>query len=190
MGPCVRRDDAEYNAFADSNFKQPRPSLRAQAKQSISPHKERVDCFVAHAPRKDVTHVYRLAAHSRPSPACIFFPQKQRAQGKPGARRTRSLVCKSEKHTSVVTTGLPRSPGLPCAMVLTGSFVLSPVIGLSCHCRKRNAQALSPLDASVEASGPHDFTVRVSAFRQAHPSRPPHPIPHVRDDREPPLFWG
>jgi hypothetical protein len=30
------------------------------------------------------------------------------------------------KHTSVVTTGPPDSPGIPCAMVLTVSFVLSP----------------------------------------------------------------
>jgi hypothetical protein len=69
-------------------------------------------------------------------------------------------------------------------MVLTVSSALSPVIGLFCHRRKRNAQALSPLDASVEASGPHDFTVRVGAFRQAHQSRPPHPAPTVRDDRD------
>jgi hypothetical protein len=27
------------------------------------------------------------------------------------------------------------TPGIPCAMVLTVSFVLSPVIGLSCHRR-------------------------------------------------------
>jgi hypothetical protein len=70
-----------------------------------------------------------------------------------------------KKHTSVVTTGSPEKPGLPCAMVLTASFVLSPAIGLSCHRRKRNAQALSPLDAGVEASGPHDFAVRKSAVR-------------------------
>jgi len=48
-------------------------------------------------------------------------------------KRTRSLVCKSKKHTSVVTTGSPVTPGLPCAMVLTVSFVLSPVIGYSIH---------------------------------------------------------
>jgi hypothetical protein len=100
-----------------------------------------------------------------------------------------------KKHTSVVTTGSPEKPGLPCAMVLTVSFVLSLVTGLVCHHRKRNAQALSPLDASVGASGPHDFAVRKSAARprkdlRASLPRPPHPIPHVRDDREPPLFWG
>jgi len=49
-------------------------------------------------------------------------------------------------------------------MVFTVSFALSPVIGLSCH-RRRNASALSS-DASVEASGPRDFAVRVSVTRQ------------------------
>src|ERR1700744_3514309 len=42
------------------------------------------------------------------------------------------------------------------------------------------------LDASVEASEPHDFAVRSSAVRQRH--RHVHRIPpHVRDDRETPL---
>jgi hypothetical protein len=43
-------------------------------------------------------------------------------------------------------------------MVLTVSFVLSPVTGLSCHRRPRSF--LRRLDASVGASGPHDFAVR------------------------------
>ena len=56
-------------------------------------------------------------------------------------------------------------------MVLTVSFVLSPVIGLVCHRRRRSC--LRRLDAGVEASGPHDFAV--------------HRIPpHVRDGRERP----
>jgi hypothetical protein len=33
------------------------------------------------------------------------------------------------------------------------------------------------LDASVGASGPHDFAVRISTFRQIAPSRPSHPTP-------------
>jgi hypothetical protein len=33
----------------------------------------------------------------------------------------------NEKHTSVVTTVTPESPGIPRAMVLTVSFVISPV---------------------------------------------------------------
>jgi hypothetical protein len=86
----------------------------------------------------------------------------------PGARRARSLACKIKKHTSIVTTVTPESPGIPCAMVLTVSFVLSPVIGLVCHRHRRIWFCLRPvgptslrkLDAGVEASGPHDFAVR------------------------------
>jgi hypothetical protein len=47
----------------------------------------------------------------------------------PGARCARSLACKIKKHTSIVTTSTPESPGIPRAMVY-GLYVLSPVIGL------------------------------------------------------------
>ena len=93
----------------------------------------------------------------------------------PGARCARSLACKNKKAHEVVTTGSPEQPGIPRAMVLTVSFVISPVIGLSCH--RRRQVTTCQLDASVEASGPHDFAVRVSAFRQAHYPRPPHLVP-------------
>jgi hypothetical protein len=42
-----------------------------------------------------------------------------------------------KKHTSIVTTVTPDSPGIPYAMVLTVSFALSSVTGLCCHRRKR-----------------------------------------------------
>ena len=54
-------------------------------------------------------------------------------------------------------------------MVLTVSFVLSPVTGLFCHRRLADFWCISTrlggcisakLDASVGASGPHDFAVR------------------------------
>src|SRR3954452_7417094 len=70
----------------------------------------------------------------------------------------RSLACKNKKHTSVVTTVTPDSSGIPRAMVLTVSFVISSVIGLCCHRRQQNE--FRQLDASIEASGPHDFAVR------------------------------
>src|SRR5882724_9240222 len=77
-------------------------------------------------------------------------------------------------------------------MVLTVSFALSSVTGLVCH-RRLAGITTAKLDASVGASGPHDFAVRKSAARprknlRSPLLRPPHPIPHVRDDREPPLF--
>src|SRR4030088_2716203 len=58
-------------------------------------------------------------------------------------------------------------------MVLTVSFVLSPVTGLFCHRRQRikvlskrsGRLNLRELDASVGASGPHDFAVRCNISR-------------------------
>ena len=93
----------------------------------------------------------------------------------PGARCTRSLACKIKKHTSVVTTVTPDTPGIPRAMVLTVSFVIFPVIGLCCHRRRRSC--LRRLDASVEASEPHDFAVRLTCRSSAAHQRPPHPVP-------------
>jgi hypothetical protein len=68
-------------------------------------------------------------------------------------------------------------------MVLTVYPVISSVIGLYCHRRRRSC--LRQLDASVEASGPHDFAVRFRAVRQQHVSVH-HIPPRVRDDRDRP----
>ena len=95
----------------------------------------------------------------------------------PGAQCTRSPVragvvkyaheCSQRRHRN--------HPAFPHAMVLTVSFVLSPVTGLFCHRRLRTNVLSAPgwadsnireLDASVGASGPHDFTVRSNIVRQ------------------------
>jgi hypothetical protein len=59
-------------------------------------------------------------------------------------------------------------------MVLTVSFALSPVTGLVCHRRPQETSkklASRELDASVGASGPHNFAVRkISAFVNAPPA--------------------
>jgi hypothetical protein len=66
----------------------------------------------------------------------------------------------------------------------TAYNVISPVIGLCCH--RRLAKLLPQnLNASVEASGPHDFAVRIHAVRQQRIRV--HRIPsRVRGDRERP----
>jgi hypothetical protein len=113
-------------------------------------------------------------------------PSKLRAQGRPGVRCTRSLVCESEKHTSVVTTGSPERSGLPCAMVLTGSSALSLVTGLSCHHYLRNEFA-----SLTSASGCQDHTTSPSARRALSSKRrfaSTASRPAFRDDREPPLM--
>ena len=81
----------------------------------------------------------------------------------PGAHCARSLACKIKQAHERSHHGHTGSPGIPRAMVLTVSFVLSPVTGLVCHRHPR----FRKLDASVGASGPHDFAVRVSTVRRA-----------------------
>jgi hypothetical protein len=91
---------------------------------------------------------------------------------------TRSLACEIKKHTSKYTTGLPETPGLPCAMVLTVSFVLSLV----------SRALLPPSSARCEsivanltpASGRQDHTTSPSAsaplvLRRRRVHRIPHP---------------
>ena len=125
---------------------------------------------------------------------------QQRAQGMPGARCARSLVCEMKEHTSVVTTVTPVTPGIPRAMVLMAYSALSPVTGLSCHRHRRDAKYRRQLDISVGISGPHDFAVRRHAPSSEAPpasiaSRPAFvtiaSCPSVgRDVRNLPVIWG
>ena len=71
-------------------------------------------------------------------------------------------------------------------MVLTVSFALSSVIGLSCH--RRPQVTTCELDASVETSGPHDFAVRARAIRQERTRV--HRIPPRVDDVAQHPLWG
>jgi hypothetical protein len=82
----------------------------------------------------------------------------------PDARCTRGLVC--NVHKEVRTRAYRAAEAIRHSLRngFTAYSALSPVIGLSCHRRRRETSR--PLDASVEASGPHVFAVRVSAVRQ------------------------
>jgi len=84
----------------------------------------------------------------------------------PGARCTRSRAwwvegTRVSHHEYTENTRHSRT-----RMVLTVSFALSLVTGLSCH--HRLADHPTKLDASVGASGPHDFAVR-----ERLPKKPP-----------------
>jgi hypothetical protein len=74
----------------------------------------------------------------RPSCAKNMPVEKPRAQGMPDARCTRGRLC-SKKAQASATRGTPQSSGIPCAMVLTAYSALSPVTGLFCHRRLRDA---------------------------------------------------
>src|SRR3981189_279414 len=67
----------------------------------------------------------------------------------------------------------------------TAYFVLSPVTGLVCHRHRQNC--FPRLDASVGASGPHDFAVPKSTLSSLAPPASTASCTNVRDDRETPL---
>jgi hypothetical protein len=69
--------------------------------------------------------------------------------------------------TRVSHHGRTGTPGIPARDGVTAYFALSPVIGLCCH--RRLADTSAKLDASVGASGPHDFAVRKVALSSAAP---------------------
>jgi hypothetical protein len=80
--------------------------------------------------------------------------------------RTRSLACKNES----TRASHHRQGGIIQRFLrngFNGCFELSPVIGLSCHRRQRNAQHYRSLDISVEISGPH---VSILAFGETRRS--------------------
>jgi hypothetical protein len=100
----------------------------------------------------------------------------------PGARCARSLACKIKKHTSVVTTVTPATPGIPRTMVYG---FLRALPGEPRSFATVAGGYYRQLDTGVRVSGPHDFAVRRLHVRQR--AARVHRIPfRVRDDREPP----
>jgi hypothetical protein len=90
-----------------------------------------------------------------------------------------------QKTQAAVTTGLAGSTGgLNGVTAYTCSLRCA---GLDSH---RHSQIIiRELDPSIGGPGPHDFAVRISRARLAQRTRPSHPAPNVRDDRETPLLW-
>jgi hypothetical protein len=68
-------------------------------------------------------------------------------------------MCKSKKAHELVTTGSPEHPAFP-AQWFYGLLHALPGDRAFCHRHPREALAFQEFDASVEASGPHDFAVR------------------------------
>ena len=126
--------------------------------------------------RRVTTTEYEAAISRRWSPeVCIVVcpPREERAQGRPGACCTRGLACDLRKQncTRAYRAAGAFRPSLRNGF--TAYFVLSPVNGsfATVVAQKNPPQ----LDASTAASGPHDFTVRVSQPRQSRLPRPSHP---------------
>ena len=115
---------------------------------------------------------------------------KERAWGMPGAQCTRSLVCEdgvwnAHEYSQRVHR---KTPGIPHATVYG---LYRALLGDRAFLPPSPLRSLLPgdLNASIGASGPHGFAVRIGAVRQER--RRVHRIqPRVRDDRDTPLEWG
>jgi hypothetical protein len=97
----------------------------------------------------------------------------------------------SKKAHELVTTGSPNIPAFPARMVLTVSFVLSPVIGLLVTVVGAIAEAivagLMPASRHQDhTTSPSDLLAFVWRNKPSIASRKP----NVRDDRETPLLSG
>ena len=126
---------------------------------------------------------HRSRGAKRPSFALALPSRDGRARGMPGAGRTHGPP--AEKKQAAVTTGQPRHPGIPRAMVY-GLYVLSPGTGLVCPRHRRIITT-----GLASASGGQDHTISLSA--PCRSSAGESPLQHspsiafrcnVRDDRD------
>src|SRR5258707_1510555 len=165
-------------------------------KQSILPQKESMDCFVASLLAMTLNPDTRSRPRGAMRPSCAFISRPHGGRGECRAPAAPAASCAILVESTRVTTSTPASPGIPARNGFTAYVALSPVTGLFCHRRQRISDLSAPgwadlpsreLDASVGASGPHDFAVRESIFRQRAvdrsqvPQNPPsHPIDRQR----------
>ena len=131
------------------------------------------------------TSEYGFAFSRRVSPeVCIFVcpPRNQRAQGRPGARCTRGLVCNSAQKTRTRAYRFSgNTPAFPAQWLYGllralpgGAGLLSP----------SPAETSDRLSASIAAPGPHDLAVRFGVFVRCEkihltPKRPSPPQPYA-----------
>ena len=126
----------------------------------------------------------------RPRFASSFVPpRKQRAQGRPGARCTRGLVCNCAQKTRTRAYRFSGStPAFP-AQWLYGLLRALPGERLFCHRRPARSLLLRDLTPAPRrqdhTTSPYASCAFVSRTLRVH--RIP---PRVRDDRDPPLVSG
>jgi len=124
----------------------------------------------------------RVASRSRdtlrPRFAKSVRPKRKRAQGRPGARCTRGLACKSRVENAHEHTGSAEAVRPSLRNGVTAYIVLSPVRpGLLVTVIPGKRDLPKDLTPAIGASGPHDFAVRFTRrSSKAHP-RPSLPAP-------------
>ncbi len=81
------------------------------------------------------THAFTTPRRKTPGPVKASLRPEMRAQGMPGARCTRGLVCKMEKKTHTSIQVQRRQSDIPCAMVLRLITCSPRRSGFACHRR-------------------------------------------------------
>jgi hypothetical protein len=147
--------------------------IASEAKQSILSLRGEMDCFAALAM---TVHKYDSAPSPRICARAVDNSSAQlRAQGRPGARCTRGLVCKHAQKHAHEHTGSAESIRPSLRNGFTAYSALSPATGFVATVAARILpRHLTP------ASGRQDHTTSPYArmhSRQKHSLRPPHPIP-------------
>src|SRR5258705_1393435 len=133
-----------------------------------------------------MTRLHDLAARFARGLLSNFLTLQSEGAGNAGCTlhpRSRVQKCAKGAHEH---TGSAEASDIPCAMVLRL---------ISCSPRRtglvvtvaREKLASHELDASIGASGPHDFAVRIRAVRQRH-IHVHRILSRVCDDRETPLI--
>jgi hypothetical protein len=153
--------------------------MTGSAKQSIATtaRARKYGLLRRFAPRNDVKSRHSSTIPRRDAPeSCVTSCPPKRAWGTPGARCTRSLACESKKHTSIVTTGPPDSPGVPTHNGFNGLFRALPGdrAFLSPSPAEMNSADLTPAsrrqDHTTSPSASARFVKRASASTASRPA--------------------
>jgi hypothetical protein len=113
-------------------------------------------------------YAFAISRHDLPELCCNDLSLQKRGRRESRVRAAPAVSCaKCTKKNAHEHTGSAESIRPSLRNGFTAYSALSPVNGLSCH-RRPGKLASQELDASIAASGPHDFAVRLSAVRQWH----------------------
>ena len=134
-----------------------------------------------------MTQLHHLATHFARGLLSNFLNPPNRGRRECRVHAAPAVSCAIGEKRRTRAYRAAEASDIPCAMALR-LISCSPRSGRAC-CHRRRRNCFHQLDASIGASGPHDFTVRISTVRQRHIRV--HRIPsRVCDDRETPLVPG
>ena len=156
--------------FAPRNDRVRRFSSRAQAHRVCRRQRRRSNEHASTIPK----HTSAFSRRENARALSTQSPFHREGAGNAGCALHPQSRVQNKKAHEVVTTSSPEQPGIPRAMVLTGYFVISPVIGLCCHPRLANMAGPRPVGPT---SPPRDLTP--ASRRQDHTTSPSASAPFV-----------